>query len=134
MCSACAERGPEHRTGSCCTVAASVATSFLPRNLFSYCSVPLFCSIVQTRFGQNVTRVYFPHVTLLASLTSQLIPSPHQGSAKACADPAVFVYRMQEKQAEHIMSWEAAPAQGHFSCTQSPSGIYLIPQLWERVS
>lgn len=130
----CAQCGPEHRTGSCCTVVASVATSFLPKNLFSYCFVTLFSSIAQMRFGQNVTKVYFPRVTLLASLTSQLTPSSHQGSAKAWADPAVFAYRMQEKQAEHITSWEAVPAQGRFSCTQNPSGIYLIPQLWERVS
>lgn len=66
------------------------------------------------RFSQNVTQVYFPRVTLLASLTSQLTPSSHQDSAKACADPAVSAYSMQEKQAEHITSQEAAPAQGHF--------------------
>lgn len=101
---ACAQCGPEHRTGSCCIVVASIATSFLPRNLFSYCFVTLFCSVVQRRFGQDATKVYFPQVTLLASLTPQLIPSSHQGSAKVCADPAVFAYRMQEKQAEHITS------------------------------
>lgn len=84
------------------------------------------------RFSQNVTQVYFPRVTLLASLTSQLTPSSHQDSAKACADPAVSAYRMQEKQAEHITSQEAAPAQGHFFLYSEPIRNFShTSALWE---
>lgn len=36
----CGQCGPEHRAGNCWTVVASVATSFLPNNLFSHCQVP----------------------------------------------------------------------------------------------
>lgn len=127
----CGQCGLKHRAGNCWTVVASVATSFLPNNLFFHCFVTLFSSIVQTRFGQSVIKVYFPSLVSIFAFPPYpfLSSGPCQGMCRSisiCLQDAGEANR-----AHHLLG--SSTSSGPFLLYSEPSrNLSHTSALWEH--